>query len=99
MRIDKNTLSDLRNQIPIDDVIKTILHMEHRHREGQLRFLCPDCCDLHTSTNHKTNLARCFICQTNYNPIDLYMKINRTDFKQTVDVLSRMLPFYMDKKN
>jgi hypothetical protein len=98
MRIDKNTLRDMRNVIPIDDMIKSVLNMEHRHREGHLRFLCPDCCDLHTSTNHKTNLARCFICQKNYNPIDLYMKVNRTDFKQATTVLSRMLPFYLNAK-
>jgi DNA primase len=97
--IDKKTLHEIRNLIPIDEVIKTLLNMQFRYREGHLRFLCPDCTDLHTSVNLKTNLARCFICQKNYNPIDLYMKINRTNFRKTVDILLRLLPYYKSRKN
>jgi DNA primase len=97
MRVSKELLFQLRNNIPIDDLIKFVFYLENRYREGHLRFLCPVCGDLHTSVNKKTNLARCFICQKNFNPIDLTMKCRNLDFKQSVNFLERMLPFY-DKK-
>ena len=94
MNQSSNTLHELRNLIPIDDLIKNVLDLDFKYSEGHLRFICPTCCDRHTAINPKTNLARCFICQENYNPIDLYMKIHKVSFKQSVSVLLRLLPFY-----
>lgn len=94
MKISKETLRRIRNDIPINDVIVQILQMEYRFREGHLRFLCPICSDLHTSTNSKTNLARCFRCQKNLNPIDLLMTVNNLSFKQAIGLLIPMLSHY-----
>jgi len=98
MSYSSKTLHDLRNLIPVDDVVKNILNMDFKYIEGHLRFICPDCFDRHTSTNLKSNLARCFRCQVNYNPIELYMKVHQTDFKHSVNVLSLMLPFYKEQR-
>lgn len=94
MGISPKLLRKLRNDIPVDDVITRILRIEYRHREGHLRWLCPKCGDLHTSTNKKTNLARCFLCKVNFNPIDLLMEVNKFSFKQAVGLLETMLEHY-----
>ena len=77
----------LRNQIPIDDVIIDLLNLEVRSDHEILRFRCPLCYNFHTATNHETNLARCFDCQKNFNPIDLVMAATARSFVQTVEFL------------
>ena len=62
------------------------------HHAGYLRFLCPLCDDFHTATNPRTNLARCFRCQRNFNPIDLIMIVDRTSFLEAVGQLEECLP-------
>lgn len=94
MKVQKETLRKIRNDIPINDVIIQMLQMEYRFREGHLRFLCPTCSDLHTSTKPETNLARCFRCQKNFNPIDLLMIVNKLSFKQAIGFLQPMLAHY-----
>ena len=61
----------IRNQIPIEKVIITMLNLEVRRTSKWLRCRCPMCHNFHTATNPKTNLARCFDCKQNFNPIDL----------------------------
>ena len=41
-----------------------------KRSEGYFRFLCPLCGDFNTATNSRTNLARCFRCEKNFNPIE-----------------------------
>lgn len=84
----------LRNEILIDDLITSILKLPFKYSENHLRFLCPLCSDLHTSTNQKTNLARCFRCQKNFNPIDMAMIVNRHSFIEAVRFLEPYLPSY-----
>jgi hypothetical protein len=55
--------------------------------ESYLRFLCPLCREFHTATNPRTNLARCFRCQKNFNPIDIVMITQRVDFTEAVRFL------------
>ena len=81
-------LRALRNDIPIDDVIRA-LELPAKEVEGYFRFLCPVCRDQHTATNPRTNLARCFRCQVNYNPIDLVMKVRACGFLEAVRYLQR----------
>jgi len=50
-------LKTIRNQIPIEKVILTLLNMEVRHASKWLRFRCPCCYNFHTATNPNTNLA------------------------------------------
>ena len=78
----------LRNNIPIDDVIRR-LDLQAKEVEGYFRFLCPVCSERHTATNPRTNLARCFRCRANYNPIDLVMTVRKVSFLQAVEFLRR----------
>jgi hypothetical protein len=79
-------LRRLRNDIDIDLVINR-LRLERRESKKFLRFRCPVCHGFHTATNAKTNLARCFDCQRNFNPIDLVMATTARSFVQTVEFL------------
>ncbi len=79
-------LTRLRNDIDIDLVI-SLLRLERRSNKKILRFRCPVCHGFHTATNPKTNLARCFDCKINFNPIDLVMVATARSFVQTVEFL------------
>ena len=82
-----NLLRMLRNQIPIDEVITDLLNLKVRNVNAILRFRCPLCDNFHTATNHETNLARCFDCQKNFNPIDLVMTVGKCSFVDAVQIL------------
>jgi len=81
----------LRNQIPIDAVICNLLNLELRNDHQILRFRCPLCANFHTATNHKTNLARCFDCTKNFNPIDLVMTVANCGFLDAVKILEDLI--------
>ena len=87
-RLSDERLRALRNRIPVEDVIRK-LDMLVKEVEGYFRFLCPACHDFHTATNAKTNLARCFRCQKNYNPIDLVMTVRKLSFLDAVRFLTK----------
>jgi len=80
-------LGMLRNQIPIDTVIASFLNMETRNTHNLFRFQCPLCGRFHTAVNHKTNLARCFHCKQNFNPIDMVMVTTKSSFIDAVQFL------------
>lgn len=80
-------LKMLRNQIPIDEVIIDLLNLEVRNNHKILRFRCPLCYNFHTATNHETNLARCFDCKKNFNPIDLVITVGNCGFVDAVKIL------------
>lgn len=88
----KPYLRRLRNEIPVAALIADVLRLEHRHSEGHWRFLCPLCQGFHTAVNPRTNLARCFDCQKNFNPIDLVLTVKHCDFHQAVAFLDPLLP-------
>ncbi len=71
----------LRNDIPIDEVIVDLLNLEVQKDRKTIRFRCPLC------TNHKTNLARCFDCQKNFNPIDMVITVGNCGFVDAVKIL------------
>ncbi len=79
-------LRRLRTDIDIDLVINR-LRLERRPSKKTLRFRCPVCHGFHTATNPKTNLARCFDCKINFNPIDLVMAATARSFVETVEFL------------
>ena len=81
----------LRNQIPIDEVVINLLNLEVRNDHQMLRFRCPMCGNFHTATNHKTNLARCFDCMINFNPIDLVMAVGDCGFLDAVKILKNRI--------
>jgi hypothetical protein len=77
----------LRNDIPIDEVIVDLLNLEVQKGRKTIRFRCPLCYNFHTATNHKTNLARCFDCQKNFNPIDMVITVGNCGFVDAVKFL------------
>jgi DNA primase len=83
----KALLRKLRNEIPIARVIADVLHVPCKISEGYLRFLCPYCEEFNTATNPETNLARCFRCKANFNPIDFVMVEKRLNFREAVEFL------------
>jgi hypothetical protein len=80
-------LRTLRNRIPIDAVIFDMLRLDIRPDDTLLRFRCPLCDRFHTATNQKTNLARCFDCEKNFNPIDLVIAVTKCSFVDAVERL------------
>ena len=84
-------LRRLRNHIPMPWLIEH-LRWPHKQRQGQLAFLCPVCHELRSAVNPRTNLGRCFACQTNFNPIDFTIIARECDFVQAVHYLRPFLP-------
>jgi hypothetical protein len=68
------------------------LAIPHKYRDGYFRFVCPVCEFTHTGINPEANLARCFRCGRNFNPIELVMVAESADFVLAVSYLTPMLP-------
>ena len=85
-RFTSRQLYHLRNHIPVDVLIRA-LFIPFKVEDDVFRFLCPMCQNGHTGINPNTNLARCFDCQKNFNPIDLVMIVRRTGFVDSVKKL------------
>ncbi|MBC8434384.1 MAG: hypothetical protein H8D96_20950 [Desulfobacterales bacterium] len=88
-RFSSHELSFLRNKIPIAHVIEDLLSLPTRNNTGKLSFACPLCKGFDTSINYKHNLARCFECRQNFNPIELVMHQRHTSFVDSVKWLKR----------
>ena len=86
-RLSSEQLYRLRNDIPIDRLIKDALDIPWRDTERCFRFLCPLCNEFNTAVNPATNLARCFRCEKNFNAIDLVMLITQSDFVNSIHFL------------
>ena len=84
-------LRRLRNDIPLASVMKQ-LEWPHKQRDKQVAFLCPRCQEYRSAINPRTNLGRCFHCQTNFNPIDFIMAVRECDFVEAANYLSPFLP-------
>ena len=89
-RFSSRELFELRNNIPVDMLIKDHLQIPSKIRDGYFRFLCPLCNEFQTAVNPATNLARCFRCEKNFNTIDLVMKIKRYGFRDSVLFLKQI---------
>jgi len=86
-RYSKEKLKSLRNHIPISRLISDFLRVPCKLSEGYFRFLCPLCSEFNTATNPKTNLARCFRCEKNFNPIDMVMAVKSCNFRDAVEMI------------
>lgn len=86
-----NYLRRLRNEIPINEVIVDLLNLEVRNDPKTLRFRCPLCFNFHTATSHETNLARCFDCKKNFNPIDMVITVGNCNFVDAVIILKESI--------
>ena len=90
-RYSKSLLRRLRNEIPISILIGELLKLESKMSEGYFRFLCPICSGFNTATSQKTNLARCFRCEKNFNTIDMVMEVKRIGFVDAVEYLNKIV--------
>jgi DNA primase len=90
-RINKQLLRRLRNEIPIEWLIR-YLGWPCKQRDGRFVFLCPRCRETLSAIKRETNLGRCFACRTNFNPIDFTMAARPYDFLQAVEFLTPLLP-------
>ena len=86
-RFTQNELFELPNHIPINALIVERLKMPAKISEGHFRFLCPLCGEFQTAINPKTNMARCFCCEKNFNTIDMVMTCEKASFVETVNIL------------
>lgn len=81
--IPSKCLRILRNDVPVLAVIFA-LRIPTKKRGTRLTFRCPDCGGFQTATNPRTNLARCFSCERNFNPIELVMAERGSSFLEAV---------------
>lgn len=88
-RFSSQELKYLRNNIPIERVITSYLSIPIDHGTDKLRFACPLCHGFATSIHPKENLARCFSCQRNFNPIEIVMHHLKYDFVESVKWLKQ----------
>jgi DNA primase len=93
-RFSAHLLRALRNRIPIADLISDDMDLPSKESEGYMRFLCPVCSEFNTATNPLTNLARCFRCRRNFNPIEMVMAVQECSFVEAVERLKNLLPKY-----
>ncbi len=89
--ITRDYLRRLRNEIDFGQLFR-YLSWSHKRTDGKLIFVCPQCNESQTSVNPKTNLARCFRCEKNWNPIDFTMEVYRIEFLEAVGQLKNLLP-------
>jgi uncharacterized protein YbaR (Trm112 family) len=87
----RQLLYRIRNEIPLTSLLSE-LEWPHKTRDGRVCLLCPRCREFLTVVNPRTNLARCFRCEVNFNTIDLTMWIKECDFVEAVHHLQSLLP-------
>jgi len=80
-------LHRLRNHVPINSLIKNELKVPCEITQGIFRFSCPLCNSFDTKINSQKNLARCFKCQKNFNPIDMVIAVKKVNFVTAVKFL------------
>ena len=100
-RFSAQELFELRNTVPVNALIENVLNIPVKLSDGVFRFLCPVCNEFQTATNLFTNLARCFCCEKNFNPIDLVMMVKGVGFVESVNYLKRLSstsPAHCDKR-
>ncbi len=66
--------------------------LARQEKNGQLSFACPLCGGFDISINAAHNLARCFACRQNFNPIELVMHRLKLGFVDSVNWLKTHLP-------
>jgi len=90
-RYSNKLLHQLRNDLDVAALIRDVLVLPSTICDGVFRFQCPCCHGSDCNTNPKTNLARCFHCQRNFNPIDLVLVVHQCTFVDAVEFLRPLL--------
>ena len=89
-RFSSRELFEFRNNIPVDVLIRDHLKIPSKINDGIFRFLCPLCNEFQTAVNPATNLARCFLCEKNFNTIDLVMEVRKYGFRDSARFLKKL---------
>ena len=89
-RIPPEALRALRDAVPLSRVI-SYLHIPVKRRGRRVAFRCPGCRAYHTALSPHRNLARCFFCSRDFNPIDLVMAERQLSFLEAVHYLEDLL--------
>jgi len=89
-RLGQKLLHALRNDIPIRFVIET-LGINVQKNADRFRFQCPLCRNFDTNILTSENLARCFDCRKNFNPIDMVKEVYSVSFLDSVAFLEPLL--------
>lgn len=87
--ISADHLRRLRNDVPVVDVILD-LHVESTRRGSRANFRCPDCGRFRLLLHKRENLAHCFSCGKNFNPIDFAMAVGNLRFRDAVRYVERV---------
>ncbi len=90
--ISANHLRALRNNVSVLAVISD-LRILTKMRGKRLTFRCAECAGYHTALNPRTNLAHCFRCERNFNPVELVMAERGSRFLEAVNYLEGLLRF------
>jgi len=88
--VPRELLWRLRNDVAVTDVIDA-LGVPTTMRGTRRTFRCPQCEHFRTSVNDRANLARCFRCERNFNPIDRVMSERRWSFLDAVTYLGDLV--------
>lgn len=88
-RFSNDELAAIRNFVPFRKVLQDVLQIPNKEQEGFLRFLCPCCGEFRAAVHPVENLGRCFLCERNFNPIELVMAERKLGFVDTVRLLQR----------
>jgi hypothetical protein len=91
-RFSSKELRFLRNRVPIDRVVETLFGTPKPNSNTKRLFACPICGASDTSVNAVHNLARCFSCRRNFNPIELVMHQLKIGFVDGVKWLQSRMP-------
>lgn len=94
--ITRDYLRRLRNEIDFAHLFR-YLRWPHKRTDGKLIFVCPQCSESQASVNPKTNLARCFRCEKNWNPIDFTMDVHHIEFLEAIGQLENLLPNHSNR--
>ena len=90
-RFTAEELIAIRNELPIRWIIESFLGIPAKESEGIFRFVCPKCGEMQTAVNPKTNLSRCFLCEINFNTLEIVMEDRRIDFVHSAKLLQAEL--------
>ena len=85
-------LRRLRNQIPFGTAVRAACSGRTSDAATNWPSSAHVARETHSAVNPRTNLARCFHCQTNFNPIDFTMDARECDFVEAVQYLAHFLP-------
>lgn len=90
MRLSPEYLERLRDDVDVDDVIRS-LAIPVARRGRRVTFRCPNCARFHTVVSAERNRTYCFACSQSYNTIDLVMAERDCSFLEAVEFLDRLL--------